>query len=74
MQNTIQHKEEAFVHLIEQLQLVSPLATIARGYSVTRNKDNEVISRVDQVSTNEEISVQLSDGKIRATVVGEDLH
>ena len=69
MQNTLQHKSESFVHLIEQLQLVSPLATIARGYSVTRNNSNTVISKVAQVSKDEEISVQLSDGSINARVI-----
>ena len=69
MQNTLQHKSESFVHLIEQLQLVSPLATIARGYSVTRNNSNTVISKVAQVSKDEEISVQLTDGSINARVI-----
>ncbi|MFQ3209188.1 MAG: exodeoxyribonuclease VII large subunit [Colwellia sp.] len=69
MQNSLQHKSESFVHLIEQLQLVSPLATIARGYSVTRNKSNEVITKVGQLSSNEQISVQLSDGHINAVVI-----
>ena len=69
MQNSLQHNSENFVHLIEQLQLVSPLATIARGYSVTRNSKNEVISKVAQVKVTEEISVQLSDGSIKAKVI-----
>ena len=69
MQNALQHKSESFVHVIEQLQLVSPLATIARGYSVTRNKDKKVITNTSQVKTNEEISVQLTDGCIQATVI-----
>ncbi len=69
MQNTMQHKSDSFVHLIEQLQLVSPLATIARGYSVTRNKSNKVITKTSQVEPNEEISVQLTDGCIQAIVV-----
>jgi exodeoxyribonuclease VII large subunit len=68
MQNTLQHKSESFVNFIEQLQLVSPLATIARGYRVTRNKDNEVITKVEQVSSGEQINVQLSDGHINARV------
>jgi len=68
MQNTLQHKSEQFVHLIEQLQLVSPLATIARGYSVTRNKNNQVIGQVNQVKLNDEISIELSDGHIQANV------
>ena len=69
MQNTLQHKSENFVHLIEQLQLISPLATIARGYSVTRNNRNTVITKVAQVSKDEEISVQLTDGSINARVI-----
>ena len=68
MKNIQQHKGEQFVHLIEQLQLVSPLATIARGYSVTRNIKDEVITKVSQVKTDELISVQLTDGSIKARV------
>ncbi len=69
MQNNLQHKKESFVHLIEQIQLVSPLATIARGYSITRNKNNDVISSMLQVTLNDEISVQVTDGSIKARVI-----
>lgn len=68
-QNNLQRNRELFVHLLEQLQLVSPLATIARGYSVTRNTKHEVISSVTQVSANDEISVQVTDGSIKAKVI-----
>lgn len=67
--NNLLHKSELFVHLIEQLQLVSPLATIARGYSVVRNANNKVINSVKQVTINDEISIQVSDGTIKATIV-----
>jgi exodeoxyribonuclease VII large subunit len=69
MQNKLQHKGELFVHVIEQLQLVSPLATIARGYSVTRDSKEVVITSVAQVSTDDEISVQVTDGSIKAKVL-----
>jgi len=69
MQNGLQHKQESFVHLIEQIQLVSPLATIARGYSITRSKDNDVINSISKVTSNDEITVQVTDGKIKAIVV-----
>ena len=68
MQNNLQHKSEWFIHLIEQLNLVSPLATIARGYSVTRNADNKVISSVTQLKVDNEIRVQVADGLIIANV------
>jgi len=69
IQNGLQHKQESFVHLIEQIQLVSPLATIARGYSITRSKDNDVINSISQVTSNDEITVQVTDGKIIARVL-----
>jgi exodeoxyribonuclease VII large subunit len=69
MQNSLQHKRESFMHLIEQIQLVSPLATIARGYSITRNNDNEVIKSIAQVAFNDEITIQVTDGSIKARVL-----
>jgi exodeoxyribonuclease VII large subunit len=69
MQNSLQHQRESFVHLIEQIQLVSPLATIARGYSITRSKDNEVINSIAQVTSNDDISIQVTDGSIKARVL-----
>jgi len=68
-QNNLQHKSDSFVHLIEQLHLVSPLGTIARGYSVTRDNNNKVISSITQVDIDDEISVQVSDGLIKAKVL-----
>ena len=70
-QNNVQHKSDSFVHLIEQLQLVSPLATIARGYSVTRDNNSKVISSIMQVKIGDEISIQVSDGAIKAKVMAD---
>ena len=70
MQNSLQHKSESFVHIINQLQLVSPLATIARGYSVTRNNEEKVVNSITQVATGEDISIQVSDGAIKARITG----
>jgi exodeoxyribonuclease VII large subunit len=63
---------ERFSHVVEQLHLVSPLATIARGYSVTRNKNDKVISKVAQVKKGDVINVQLTDGRINASVLKND--
>lgn len=69
IQHNLQYKSDSFVHLIEQLQLVSPLATIARGYSVTRGKDKKVVHSIGQVAINDDINIQVSDGLIKAKVV-----
>ena len=64
-----QLQQNQFVNLIEQLQLVSPLATIARGYSVTRDNKGKIIKNVEQVEVNDTISVQVSNGLINTKVI-----
>lgn len=69
MQKLLQHKEKSFVHLIEQIHLVSPLATIARGYSITRNKKGKMLSSITQVTTDEKLLIQVNDGIITTQVL-----
>jgi len=68
----LQHNGERFSHAVEQLHLVSPLATIARGYSVTRDKNDKVITKLAQVKAGDIIRVQLSDGHLNATVLKDN--
>lgn len=69
-----QKQSQRFASLAEQLHLVSPLATIARGYGVIRNPDNKVISQVSQVNMGDDINIELSDGSINATVTYKENH
>jgi exodeoxyribonuclease VII large subunit len=62
-------KQQCFVHTIEQLQLVSPLATISRGYSVVRSHQGRIIKQLEQVTVNENITIQVNDGDIEAKVI-----
>ena len=68
MQSTNKSKQKQFKYTIEQLHLVSPLATIARGYSVTKNDKQKVITSVSQTQVGDNISIQLVDGFVSATV------
>ena len=61
-------KQTQFKHTIEQLNLVSPLATIARGYSVTKNIKGSVITNTEQVKVDDEITIQLSNGTLETKV------
>jgi exodeoxyribonuclease VII large subunit len=65
----VKNKTEHFVSVIEQLNIVSPLATIARGYSVSRNSHHQIIRTKDQVSVGDEISIQVNDGSIFTKVI-----
>lgn len=72
-QSLLQHKGEAFAHQVEQLHLVSPLATIARGYSIARDKQNKVIKSITQVNKNDNIAIEVTDGSIEAQVIKTQL-
>ena len=43
---------------------LSPEATLARGFSITRNRDGKVITAANQVCVGEKISTQLAVGEI----------
>lgn len=65
--NLLSENREAFTALCAKLDAMSPLATIARGYSVTYiNK--KPIKSVDDVNLNDCLNVKLADGVINCTV------
>ena len=65
--NLLSENREVFTALCAKLDAMSPLATIARGYSVTYiNK--KPIKSVDDVNLNDCLNVKLVDGVINCTV------
>ncbi len=56
-------------NLAGQLNLVSPLATLDRGFSITRDQKNTIIKASSQVNANDEITVMLSDGSLNCNVL-----
>lgn len=51
-----------------KLEALSPLGILSRGYSVATGTNGKVISSVQDVSAGDEFALQLTDGKITATV------
>lgn len=54
--------------LAERLNALSPLATLKRGYSISRKTDNEVLTDAKQVSIGDRIQVQLAQGHLACRV------
>ena len=54
--------------LSQKLAALSPFAVLGRGYSITRNAQGQIISRVGQTKEKEMIYVQVKDGMIHAEV------
>ena len=54
--------------LAAQLNGLSPLATLKRGYSICRTVSGEIITSSDQINKNEILDVKLSQGSLVCTV------
>ena len=63
-----QRKAQRFTSLGEQLNLVSPLATLDRGFAIVRNNDNTILRKVEQTQKGESVSIQLSNGELNCNV------
>ncbi len=57
---------------IQTLQVVSPLATLARGYSILLDERGQAIRRADQTHTGQRLTARLGEGELQVRV--EDNH
>ncbi|MXV74035.1 exodeoxyribonuclease VII large subunit [Candidatus Poribacteria bacterium] len=54
--------------LAQRLDALSPLATLKRGYSISRKTDGAVVTTAEQVSVGDRIEVQLAQGHLACRV------
>ena len=54
--------------LAQRLNALSPLATLQRGYSISRKTDGEVLTSAEQVSIGDRVEIQLADGHLACRV------
>ena len=71
--NTLQLKFKSLNLSIEnqagQLNAVSPLATLERGFSITRNNDQKILRDAQDTSIQDQIEVKLSKGTLYCEVI-----
>lgn len=63
----IEKKINDYNVLLNKLEILNPLNTLKRGYSITK-KDNKVLTSVKNINNGENIEVKLIDGIIKTTV------
>ncbi|KRN75564.1 xseA protein [Weissella kandleri] len=68
MQRQIEQKQTRYARAVHGLDLMSPLAVLARGYSVTTNQNQQVVRQVGDVATGDQVYIQVNDGQILAQV------
>ncbi len=63
MRHTLLLKRERVNSLVAQLNAYNPLNVLARGYAVVRTVEGEVIRSVEQVQSDERLTIRVSDGE-----------
>lgn len=59
---------ERFGNAVTHLEAVSPLSTLARGYSVTLAADGKPITKAKQITTGDTLTTRLADGIVESEV------
>lgn len=68
IRSRVSEQRERFGHAVTHLEAVSPLATLARGYSVTAIADGNVLKKVKQVKAGDTLTTRLNDGWVESEV------
>ncbi|MBJ7617746.1 exodeoxyribonuclease VII large subunit [Weissella confusa] len=66
-----ENAEQRVGKAVAGLQLVSPLAILARGYSVVE-QDGHILNSVADVTLQEDVLIRLADGQVTATVTKKE--
>lgn len=68
MDSLLKQSRHSFELQTARLDNLSPLAVLARGYSVTQKEDYKVVTSIEQVRWGEELITTVGDGKIVSVV------
>ena len=72
MNQQITRSEQKYIASVSKLDAMSPLKVLTRGYSMARTEDGTVVRSVHQVERGQRITVNLSDGRLSATVMDKE--
>jgi len=67
-QSQLNQTREKFYHLAGKLDSLSPLATLSRGYSITRNQKGEILKEAQKAVLGELLEILLARGEVLARV------
>ena len=72
MQDTLKGHRQQLQGLAQTLNVVSPLATLSRGYSILLDERGQAIRRADQTQPGQRLKARLGEGELEVRV--EDNH
>ena len=63
----LDNKKNDYVNILSKLEVLNPIATLKRGYSVTRI-DDKIINKIEDVREGNKIITEVSNGKIESVI------
>ncbi|MDQ0158585.1 exodeoxyribonuclease VII large subunit [Alkalibacillus salilacus] len=58
--------------MVDKLELLNPMTTMKRGYSITYNESGHIVKSIEKVSLGEQIDITLSDGSLYCEVQNKE--
>ena len=68
----VDRKKQQFVASVSKLDAMSPLKVLTRGYALAHTEEGALLKSVNQVEAGDRIVVDLSDGKLTASVLEKE--
>ena len=62
------YKSDSLEHIISKLNLLNPLNTLSRGYSIIK-KDSKVVSSIKKIKKDDEVKITLKDGEVTSKII-----
>lgn len=71
-QKNIESKKNLFKQKVSELESISPLKVLSRGYSIVTDESNNVISDSSKVELNQNLKIRLEKGNLQVEVKGKE--
>lgn len=71
-ENLIKIQKSDLSNYGNSLNLLSPLNTLSRGYTITQDEEGEILTSIKKINTNEVIFTKFHDGKVASKVTNKE--
>lgn len=68
IEKCLEKNKNSYINILNKLEILNPLLTIKRGYSITKIND-KVVTSVKKIKKNDDLVVELTDGTISTKVL-----
>tara|TARA_B110000116_G_scaffold103225_1_gene89881 strand:- start:4618 stop:5820 length:1203 start_codon:yes stop_codon:yes gene_type:complete len=72
MQAVMSTTRKELSSLENMMEILSPLATLSRGYALPRNAEGKILKTVDSIPSGIRFSLRVSDGTVSCEALGKD--